>query len=159
TENSGARFCRIDYGKTKGLIDRLRKIDAVVAIAAKEKCLVLLDWPAHLIAKLFHSDERLRILLCVLVPLIRVERLVSQKEETSSMKFTGPGSCCNRDRSSAVTSFFRSGIVRCDLILLDIVGRDAVQIAHRIGYRRFVRFNTVNRHVVGTIARAVDVHS
>src|SRR5260221_4493 len=132
TENTGARFCRIDRGKTKGLIDRLRKVHPVVAVAAKEKRLVLLDWSTHLIAELLHPDQRLRIFLCVLIPLVGVERLVSQNEQTSAMKLAGPGAGRDRDRRAAVASFFRGGVVCGYLEFLDVIGSDPIEVAHRV---------------------------
>ena len=75
------------------------------------------------------------------------------------MEFTGAGPRRDRNGRAAVTPFFRGSIISRDLVLLNIIGRDAIEVAHRIRHRRFVRLDPVDRNVVSAVARAVDVNS
>jgi hypothetical protein len=52
------------------LINRLGKIDPIVTIAAKEEGFVLPDGPTHLVPKLLHANQWLRIPQRILIPLV-----------------------------------------------------------------------------------------
>src|SRR5262249_51894543 len=89
TENSGARLRSVDDRYAKRLIDWLREIYMVLLKTAEEESLVLPNRPADFGAVLSHSNLRLGGFLRVSEPLIRVQRIVAEKEEPGAMKIAG----------------------------------------------------------------------
>ncbi len=116
------------------MIDRLREINAVVSVAAKEEGLVLFDWTSHLESELVESDQRLQRFLRISEKLARVQGFVTQEEETSTMKLARAGARGNRNRSAAVASFLGGRVIRGDLVFLNVVWSYAVEITDRVGY-------------------------
>src|SRR5262249_36435653 len=120
---------------SEGLINWLRKVDAVVLVAAKKECLVFSDRPTHFEPGLKRSDLRLRSILRVGKELVGIESFVAKEKIAGAVKLAGAAAGRNRYRSAAIASFFGSRIVRGDLEFLHIVRGNPVQIANRIGNR------------------------
>ena len=59
------------------------------------------------------------------------------------------------DVGSTVAAFFSSGVAGRDLVLLDIVGSEAVEVRQGIWNGRFVGLNAINGHVEGAVPRTV----
>ena len=75
------------------------------------------------------------------------------------MKLAGSTSRRNRDRRAAVATFLRRSVVGCDFEFLDVVRVDAIKIANRVGHRRLVRFDPIDGHVVGAVARTIHMNA
>ena len=71
------------------------------------------------------------------------------------MKLARAASGSDRNRCAAVAAFLGGRIVRSHFEFLHIVRIDAIKITNRIGYRRLVCFDSVDRHIVGAVAGAV----
>ena len=124
---------RVNNRYPERLVYRLGEVDAIVAVAAKKEGLVFLDRTSHFEAGLEHSYQGLRRILRIGKKLIRVQRFIAQKQEAGAVELTRSGSCGNGDRRAAVSSFFGSGVICRDLVLLHVIRCEAVEVADRVG--------------------------
>ena len=158
-KDSRACCCGVSNRYAERLVNRLSKVDAIILIAAKEERLVLLNWASHLKARLHHSDQGLWRVLRVGKKIVGVQSFVTKEHIPGAMKFTGAASRCHRDGRSTITTFFGGRIVGRNFVFLNVIRSQTIQIADRIRNRRFIRFNSIDRHVVRAVARAINVYA
>src|SRR5262249_6383771 len=80
---------RIDYGKAKGLVDWLSRVDFLIRIAEEEKGLVLSDRSTYLESVLIQLYIRLRNSLRIGEELVRIQRRVAQELKHRSVEAVG----------------------------------------------------------------------
>ncbi len=141
------------------MIYRLREVDAVCLIAAKEEGFVFLDRASHFDPILTHSNQRLGSFLRISEELIRVEALIAKEKKAGAVEFARSTAGGNRNRCSAVATFLSGGVVGRHFEFLHVVRIDAIEVADRIRYRRLVRFDPIDGDVVCAVTRAIHMYA
>src|SRR5262249_50486520 len=133
--------------------------NVVVLEAAEEERLLLQDRAANVKAILVELEVRPRQALGIVEPLVGIEPGVAVEVENVAVKSVGAGARRDHDIRATVAPVFRGRIQRDGAKLLHVVRIETLDVRLRIGHRRFVGVDAINRDVVGAVAGAEDMRS